>query len=74
MCRGLKHTTAAFVSQRNKNQDKNKTTPTTLKEIDERIRCSTAEFAFNRVARGRLSVLGHDQHVDESRGGRWGKF
>ena len=57
----------------------NKNTPTTLKEIDERIRCSTAEFAFNRVARGafvsycanwRLSVLGHDQHVDESRGGR----
>ena len=70
MCRGLKHTTAAFVSQRNKNQDKNKNTPTTLKEIDERIRCSTAEFAFNRVARGafvsycanwRLSVLGHAQ-------------
>ena len=74
MCRGLKHTTAAFVSQRNKYQDKNKNTPTTLKGIDERIRCSTAEFAFNRVARGRLSVLGHDQHVDESRGGRWGKF
>ena len=36
MCRGLKHTTAAFVSQRNKNQDKNKNTPTTLKEIDQR--------------------------------------
>ena len=79
ICRGLKHTTAAFVSQRKKNQDKNKNTPTTVKEIDERIRCSTAEFVFNRVARGafvsycanwRLSVLGHDQHVDESRGGR----
>ena len=41
ICRGLKHTTAAFVSQRKKNQDKNKNTPTTLKEIDERIRCST---------------------------------
>ena len=24
ICRGLKHTTAAFVSQRKKNQDKNK--------------------------------------------------
>ena len=67
--RGLKHTTAAFVSQRKKNQDKK----------DERIRYSTAQFAFNRVARGafvsycanwHLSVLGHNQHVDESRGGR----
>ena len=27
MCRGLKYTTAAFVSQRNKSQDKNKNTP-----------------------------------------------
>ena len=26
ICRGLKHTTAAFVSQRKKNQDKNKNT------------------------------------------------
>ena len=52
---------------------------TTLKEIDETIRCSTAEFAFNRVARGvfvsycanwRLSVVEHNQHVEESLGGR----
>ena len=79
ICRGLKQTTAAFVSQRKKNQDKNKNTPTTVKEKDERIRCSTAVFAFHRVARGafvsycadwRLSVLAHDQHVDESCGGR----
>ena len=35
-CRGLKHTTAAFVSHRKKDQDKNKNTPTNVKEIYDR--------------------------------------